>query len=243
VRRALPPILLCLVAAAVAFAGGDSRQQSTSALTENRAGKPTAERFAVDYRNPDDPQARPPAVRKVKTILPRGARYRTWVPGSCTASDAELTAVGGAACPPASAIGGGVVTVDTGVPGPARFVVADVEFFNNHTDPDGEFIYLNTVRGSGARTVIRADLSRRTRVTNVEPLPGTPPDGGAIDTADVTVDEVTRKVGDKRRAYITTPRRCAKRRHWTARVRFTYEDGVTQTQKTRRRCIPRSKGR
>ena len=163
------------------------------------------------------------------TILPRGAKYDVSVPGSCTASDAELTAQGAAACPEDSRIGGGVITVDTGMPGPGRFVTADTEFFNNAEDPDGEFIYLNTVRGTSARTIIRADVTERTTVTDAGMLPGTPPDGGAIDTVDVVVDRVVRTIDGQRRAYITTPPTCPGKRTWRARVRFTYDGDYSQT--------------
>ena len=87
----------------------------------DRAAAAQRDRGALRLRLPQpvDPEAKPPAVRRVVTVLPRGARYDTSVPGACTATDAELIAQGGAACPPESAIGGGVVTVDTGVAGPA----------------------------------------------------------------------------------------------------------------------------
>ncbi|MDQ3936501.1 MAG: hypothetical protein M3340_17915 [Actinomycetota bacterium] len=240
----------CLIAAAlalvavwagIAWAGEGSRQTSRYTLSTKLPGHSAAERFRFDYVNPDDPAAKPPAVRRVETILPHGARYDTSAPGSCTASDAELTARGSAACPADSAIGGGVVTVDTGVPGDGRIVTADVEFFNNAEDPDGEFIYLNTVRGTGARTVIRADVTLRRTITQVEALPGTPPDGGAIDTVDVTVADVSRVVDGVRRRYITTPRRCPSDGRWIARVSFAYEDGVTQTMPTANRCARRGR--
>jgi hypothetical protein len=163
----------------------------------------------------------------VRTILPPGAKYDTSVPESCTASDAELMLEGGAACPAGSAIGGGVITVDTGIPG-ARIVTADAEFFNNATDPDGEFIYVNTVRGTALRVIIRADVTKTSTVTTATFLPGTPPDGGAIDTVDIEIDSVSRLVDGKRRNYITTPRKCPKAKHWTTRVEFTYPDGVTE---------------
>ena len=156
----------------------------------------------------------------------------TSIPGSCTASDAELIAVGGQACPRDSAIGGGIVTVDTGAPGPGRIVTADVEFFNNATARRGEFIYVNTVRGTDARTVIRANVKRRKTVTNAGMLPGTPPDGGAIDTVDLTVAAVHSHSGD----YITTLRRCPDRGFWKTKVRFTYADDVIQTVRDRSRC-------
>jgi len=234
-------LVLAASLAAIAVAGpSDSRQDASYSLSETRVARSTGEHFLFDYRNPDDAAGKPPAVQRVVTILPRGARYNPAVPGSCTASDAELMAQGAAACPPDSAIGGGVVTVDTGVEGPGRIVTADVEFFNNATDPDGEFIFVNTVRDSQARTVIRADVTKRETITDAGMLPGTPPDGGSIDTVDIHVDNVSSDGRD----YITTPPVCRGRkgdRHWTARVAFTYADGVTQTVPTHTPCSGRKK--
>ena len=229
--------LLLAVGAGVAPAVDSPYQASSYKLSETRTARATAERFRFDYVNPDDPNAKPPAVRKVVTILPVGARYDVTVPGSCTATDEELTAQGAAACPEDSAIGGGVITVDTGTPGPGRIVTADTEFFNNAEDPDGEFIYLNTIRGSDARTVLRADVTRRRTITVAPMLPGTPPDGGAIDTVDVKVSKVVRDG----RAYITTPRRCPRRtKRWIARVQFTYGEDYVQTVATPNRCKRRA---
>ncbi len=217
------------IAAPLALAQDDGAYQTSSyTLSAKKPGKSTSERFVFDYVDPANPEGKPPAVRKVTTILPKGGTYDTSVPEACTASDAELMASGGAACPEGSAIGGGVVTVDTGAPGPGRIVTADVEFFNN-TD---EFIYVNTVRGSGARTIIRAEVTDRLTITPAGMLPGTPPEGGAIDTVDVTVEGVRNDRGN----YITTPPRCPKDRTWTARVRFEYDGGVAQTMPTENRC-------
>jgi hypothetical protein len=224
-----------LASAAAAPAADDSRQAATYELTEQRPGTGTSERFSFDYVNPGDPESKPPAVRRVVTTLPRGARFDTSVPARCTASDAELTAEGGAACPPESAIGGGVITVDTGLPGEGRIVTADVEFFNN-TD---EFIYVNTVRGTEARTIIRAAVEDRRTITNADMLPGTPPDGGAIDTVEIEVLNTSAVIEGVTRNYITTPKRCRGRKddpHWTTRVEFTYADGVTQTVPTHTPC-------
>jgi len=211
---------------------GDHRQSARYTLTQHQPGRSTGERFVVDYVNPGDPTGKPPAVRRVVTMLPLKSRYDTSVPGLCTASDAELILRGAAACPGDSRIGGGLVTVDTGFPGPGRFVKADVEFFNN-TD---EFIYLNTVRDSGARTVIRAELNGRKRITDAGQLPGTPPDGGAIDTVDVRVAGVSTVRDGKRRNYITTPPHCPPRGFWITATRFVYADGASQTVKSRVRC-------
>ena len=217
----------------VALAGSDLRQSASYTLSQEKPGRSTAEHFVFDYVNPDDRTAKPPAVRRVVTVLPLKAHYDTSVPGRCTATDAELMLQGAAACPKGSRIGGGEVTVDSGAEGPARIVEADVQFFNN----EDEFIYLNTVRGSGARTVIRAEVRRRKTITVVEPpLPGTPPDGGAIDQVDITVAAVSRMRDGERRNYITTPPHCPRRGYWITAVRFIYRDNVGQTVKNRVSC-------
>ena len=229
----LTAALAAVALPALALAGGpDSRQDASYKLTQKQAGKSTGERFKFDYVNPGDPEAKPPAVERVVTKLPRRGRFDVSVPGSCTASDAELIAQGPAACPEDSLIGGGVVTVDTGLPEPLRIVTADVVFANNAEDPDGEFIYINTVReGSLARTVIRADVRRRKTVTHAGMLPGTPPDGGAIDTVDIEIDSIS----EGKRNYITTPPRCRKG-HWVTRLRFSYPDGESQVERTKTPC-------
>jgi hypothetical protein len=237
VRAAALAALVIAAGTAVAVAATDSAYQTSSyTLDQKRTLRPTGERFKFDYVNPDDPEAKPPAVKQVVTILPKGARYDASVPGSCTASDEQLTLQGAAACPENSRIGGGVITVDTGVPGPGRIVTADTEFFNNAEDPEGEFIYLNTVRGTGARTVLRADVTKRTTITTAPMLPGTPPDGGAIDTVDVEVLRIVRTIDGERRAYITTPPTCPRRKTWVAKVRFSYNADVSQTVATANPC-------
>jgi hypothetical protein len=237
-------VLTALAASAsvIAVAATDSPYQTSEyTLDQVRPDRPAGEHFVFDYVNPDDPEAKPPAVKKVVTILPKRARYDASVPGSCTATDEELTLQGAAACPEDSRVGGGVITVDTGMPGPARIVTADTEFFNNADDPEGEFIYLNTVRGTGARTVIRADVTKRRTITEAGMLPGTPPDGGAIDTVDVVVTRVVRRIDGERRGYITTPPRCTRSKTWFARVKFVYDGDVSQTVATANPCKRRKR--
>ena len=232
----LAGVLVIALCGLVRAAADGSRQAASYKLTQRHPHKGTAERFRFDYVNPDDAAAKPPAVRRVVTVLPGGARYNTSVPGQCQASDAELMAAGADACPPDSRIGGGVVTVDSGVPGPGRIVTADVEFVNNA----GQFIYVNTVRGTAARTVIRAAVTRRMTITDAGMLPGTPPDGGAIDTVDLTVNKVSRRIDGRMRHYITTPRRCSRKTHfWRTQVRFAYADGVEQTVGDTTPCKPK----
>jgi hypothetical protein len=225
-------ILVFGLLVAGALAADSAYQTATARFKQRLPGKPTAARLEIDYVNPADRDGKPPAVKKVVVKLARGARIDTSVPALCKASDAELMAEGASACPAASKVGQGEVTVDTGFPGPGRFVDADVDFFNN-TD---ELIFLNTVKGSDARTVIRATAGGRRTVTEAPMLPGTPPDGGAIDTVHIVLFAVTRRSGGERHAYITTPPRCPRVGHWVNSVGFTYANGVNQTVKSSSPC-------
>ena len=190
-------------------------------------------RQRVDYANPDDPSAKPPAVRRIATRLQVGSRIDTEVPAKCEASDAALTAQGESACPEGSRVGGGVITIDTGVPGPSRFATSDVVLLND----TGELIFITTPRGTGARVVTHSPIADdHVIVTTIPPLPGTPPDGGAIDTANLRLRSLQREIDGHRRPYIRTPRRCPQDGDWTYRTRFTYADGVTQVVTNRSPC-------
>jgi hypothetical protein len=230
-RAAAPGILFAVLLAAIATGsapaqyGGGAYQDAKLKFTEHRPGVSTGFRFRVDYVDPDDAGAQPPAVREVFLRFARGARFDTGARPSCSASDAELMAMGERACPPPTKLGEGVVTVDTGFPEPFRIVEADIDFLNN----DHELIYVNTVRDSAVRTIVRGTVGRRTLRTEVGMLPGAPPQGGAIDTARTLI-------GARVRNYLTTPPSCPARGYWVNLMRFTYDGGVTQTVRSRSRC-------
>ena len=222
--------MAALVPTSVAAAGQppDSRQSARAKFTTALPHHATGLRLKIDYVNPEDESAKPPAVRRVETILARGSRIDTSVPELCEASDAQLMAQGESACPDGSQVGDGVLTIDSGFPGPGRFVTADVLFLNN-TD---ELIFLSTVRGTGARVVTRASVGQRSTTSEAPMLPGTPPDGGAIDTVRVRLRSIE-KAGD---AYITTPKNCPEGGRWVNRIRFTYADDVSQAVRSRNGC-------
>ena len=233
--------LLIGLAPATASAQSGSRQSAGLTFTEREPGVPSGLHLTIDYVNPADPSAKPPAVRNVVQTLAAGALIDTTIPERCTASDAQLMVQGADACPAGSRVGSGTVSIDTGFPEPGRFIVADTVFFNN-TD---ELILLSTDRASGARVVTRSEIRSREIETTLAALPGTPPDGGAIDVVDFRLAKVSRAVGGAQRGYITTPADCPDDRDWLNTIRFTYADGVSQTVSSRSPCTEgaRKKGR
>jgi RTX calcium-binding nonapeptide repeat (4 copies) len=228
----------CMLLATGAHAQSGSRQSAELRFLEREPGTPTALDLNIDYVNPADPNAKPPAVRRVVEELAEGSQIDTSIPARCPATDAQLMVQGPAACPADSRVGQGTVTIDTGLPGPARFIVADTVFLNN----TNQLILVSTERGSGARVVTRASASGRRIVTELVPLPGTPPDGGAIDVVNFRLNQISRVIGGVPRGYITTPGNCPESRNWRNSLTFTYADGVSQLVNTDQGCIKSDPG-
>jgi hypothetical protein len=231
-------IALALWSADIAIAQTGSRQTAEVTFVEQRPGVPTALTFSVDYVNPDDPDAKPPAVRTVVETLAQGAHFDTSVPEQCGASDAQLMLQGESACPPGSRVGTGFIRIDTGFPEPNRFIEVDVVFLNNAN----QLIFLNTDRDTGARVVARGTIHGGRLTSSAPPLPGTPPDGGAIDVVETQLDSISRDVGGELRGYITTPPECPPGHAWVNTLSFTYADGVTQSVESPSPCLEGGKG-
>jgi hypothetical protein len=241
-RRLVVPCLLATVVLALlaapatgeASAGEGAYQTASLRFVESAPGRASGYGVRIDYMNPDDPGAKPPSVRRVVEVFPRGTRIDTSAPARCRATDAELMLQGRSACPRRSIVGAGFIRLDTGTPGPGRFLREDVTFLNN-TD---QLIYLTRDRANGARTVLRARVVGRRVISEAPFLPGAPPDGTAVDVVRASFPKLVSVRDGQRRAYTTTPAHCPRRGHWVTRVRFTYDDGTRQTEATRNRCGP-----
>lgn len=237
---ALSMALVVTAAGALASGATGNRQTIDFSFDQTRTGSPTAVRLHIDYFNPDDPSAKPPAVMTVVEQLTPGSRIDTSVPERCTASNGELMSEGASACPAQSRVGDGTVTLDTGFPGPGRIIENKVTEFNN-TD---EIILLFEPTG-GPRVVSRAPIENgRTITAQSPPIPGGPPDGfTAIKQVRLSLDRITTGSGKDRRSYVTTPPTCPPERSWTNRITFTYRDGQTQTATTESPCRARPSDR
>ena len=140
-------------------------------FAESRPGESTGLRVAIDYVNPSDPEAKPPAVHKVVVRLQPGTAIDTAVPARCGASNGELMATGASACPAASKVGRGEIDVDSGLPGPERILKNGVTLLNNKD----ELIFLLEAKGGApSRTVLRAPIDGATVTSEAPPLPRRP---------------------------------------------------------------------
>ena len=197
-------------------------------FTTDRPGAPSGRVLRNDYFNTADRGAKPPALKHLRIELPPGARFATAALPECRASDAELIARGGAACPPGTALGDEVYVFDTGFPEPNRHVTTDIEFFNER----GGIIVLSRDRRAGSRVVSHGAVGERTYDLEYPPLPGTPPEGGGNRSEDAKFTAAAGPGGP----YLRTPATCPSSGHWTFRATFTYVSGEVLERQSKSPC-------
>ena len=221
---AVAGVVVVVLAAQASALSEPPRQTYSERFTTDVPGASTGRMYAIDFFNPDDPEAKPHSFSHLHVELAEGARFDTSALPWCEASDAELMAVGAGACPPESRVASDETVIDTGLPGPGRYSTTDIVFFNN----DRELVLIATIRDTGVRVVLRAQVGENTIDLDVPMLPGTPPDGGAAKSQ--------RGQWEAREGFLTTPPTCPESGFWVNRITWTYRDGVTQTAESRSPC-------
>ena len=236
-RAGLVAAVLALTVAPAA-AQGAVRQTASADFTSEAVSEPTGLDLAIDYL-PGGPDAdsKPWAVKKVVTRLPEGTRIDSAAVPRCTASDLILMLRGPSACPAGSVIGGGRLSVDTGIldldvgePGPLRNIVFDVSLLNN----TGQQIFvlrpISPVSLPTPFIVTRATVTGRTITSTVPPIPGLPPPD-----AFTAIKRVRLAINHRDSDYLTTPDTCSGT--WTSKLAFTYSDGITQHVSSTDSCV------
>lgn len=215
-----------LPSAALAGPRFDYRQQFTTPVPGASTGIDTQ----ILYKHPDDPNAKPPAVRQEIFTFPAGTEFDDSVVPDCTASDFQLQTQGAGACPRATWVGGGLGNTSmTGFPGAGETYVT----VNAFDSGNGTFRALGGSEQLPLRFVAHGRRVGRTSIVEVPRTPGGPPDGeGALRRIHNYFP--ARSLG--RRAYTRTPRRCPKSGYWTFKARLTFSDGGAERNVHRMRC-------
>jgi len=86
-------------------------------------------------------------------------------------------------------------------------------------------------------------VSGNTMTNTVPPLPGAPPDGGALKLISLHIDAISTGSGAGRRSLVTTPASCPHSRRWINQSAFTYADGITQTVSSSSACTAPTRAR
>jgi hypothetical protein len=227
-----------LVAAATVQGGETDRAAYDFQLSAKRPSAPSGMSVNVLLKDPDDPDAKPPALDGAELKVPRGMRIDDTAVPRCDATDDDFQMQGRDACPAETQIGSGTVTVMLGIP-PADPSTLDLVAYNG----DGEIVEVvffpdtNVVAG-----IDRVTIEEHKLVAHPPSPPGGPPDGRtAIRALELNVP---RRIGPEGESYITTPPRCPRRRSWRSRGHFEFNDGGATDVRDRTRCRrPRPRAR
>jgi hypothetical protein len=157
--------------------------------------------------------------------LPPGTAVDTAGVAQCHVSDAEFTLAGAGACPPASIVGTGHVTLDLGLPGGAGQVQTAVTLVN----AGSEILFVGREPRTGVALVDHGRLDGSRIEIDIPRIPGLAAEGATVLREDFTITRASR--------LLRTPATCPRRsRRWVLRRGHTYGDGVTQTARVSLPC-------
>jgi hypothetical protein len=235
------PVALALAvfvpSSAGAIPGTGPHETVDITITTKRPNASTGLNWYAQYRNPANPQADPPALRRLVIVGPSGTHSDTSVTAECRATDDQFRQSGESACPAESHIGWGKATARLLSAVPMTF---DTSLFNA---PDEQVELVKVAGGGGA--VVRGTI--RDNVLD-SPIPtclmgGQPPAGCPSDQVVLLSNELHQRPlsigrGRHRRNLLTTPPKCPRSRLWTTQVTFYYADGAVDRVATKQPCRP-----
>jgi hypothetical protein len=195
-------------ASSIGLRFASKRPRTTSAMT-----------LHIHYTKAGDPKAKPSPIRRIQIDAPAGTVFHTSTVPACTASDAQVMLLGPDACPSASRIGGGTITVVTGFGAPFDPFASPTPVFNDGNGwleisqtPSTPAVTIAVTRLAVTGSRIRGDIAAS---------PGGPPDyQSAVSTVDLSFPVST--------GYITTPPTCPAAGRWITTGTFTFADGTTE---------------
>jgi hypothetical protein len=214
----LAAVAAMLGVAATVQGGVTDRAAYDFKLSAERPSAPSGVSVDVLFKDPEDPEAKPPALDAAVLGLPAGMRIDDKALPRCEASDDDFQMQGRDACPDETRVGEGAVTVMTGVPG-ADPQTLDIVAFNGRGEIVEVVFFPDTNAVAG---IDRVTIEDGRLVAHPPSPPGGPPDGRTA-IRELRLD-VPRHIGPDGRSYVTTPPECTDG-HWISQGRFEFDDG------------------
>ena len=198
----------------------------TVTFTSESTASPTGMFLEITYRKPSAPNAKPPAVTALDISLPAGTKVNLEAVAECTATDAQIMALGDNACSASSRVGAGKVSLITGLGSPVDPVRSDVGIFNDGTG----FIEVFTLPGLPLPSIDqRVNVKGDSVTAQIPAIPGGPPDfRTAVRTVSSTFPVSSR--------YLTTPNACPPSGQWISTATFRFADGTSQVASSMTPC-------
>jgi hypothetical protein len=240
VRRSLAIAVRCFAAVAAIVAVGavpaaasGPRQTGGITFTATSPGTSTGTTLDFLFVNPDNPALKPYSVDKMIIHRPPGTAIDTTVPPQCHATDAEIYALGPAACPDDSWIGSGWAISDQGNNTTSQTTITH---FNNQDEVVG--IGVND-QIEAIKTIDRTRFEGDTSTSTFPIFPGVPPPEPYTPVKELHIrfPAYSRNGG----IYNRTPLTCPSVGYWTFTTDFVYRDGVTESIESHSPCSRKSK--
>jgi hypothetical protein len=222
--------LACVLLSGGVAAAHASGLQLNLQLTSHRVATPTAATLHLVY--PDSgPGGKPKPVSEGVYRFPPGTTIDETAVPACEASNAELDLLGSSACPASTGLGGGGITVDTGLGPPIDPFALD----DSYVHGPGQLITLFRAHGTPGPVlqVNRLRIEQATIIDRPSLPPGYPP--GTKTVAKEVNQEIAPAFTDGG-AFMTTPKRCPRSGAWVSRLTITYQDGTVESAKSLTPC-------
>jgi hypothetical protein len=232
-RRLIGTAALAMALAMLAGAGTAVAKEKLVAdlkLTSHRPNTPTGGTLHLVWPG-NAPDGRPKPEAKGVFVLPKGSRINEAAIPTCTASDEQLKAEGGSACPAGSDVGPGQVSFMSGLGAPVDPFLLDNEWYHGPHQIFGLF----TPHGEPAPTLVvnRVKIVGASFVAAPKLPPGFPP---TTKTVPKQSDQRINKLVTSAGAFITTPPTCPRSHKWIAHATVTYDDGSVDRATSVTRC-------
>jgi hypothetical protein len=229
-RLAAVGVVLAIVGGVdAAAAAASERLVAELKLTSHRPNQPTGATLHLVW--PKDENGKPKTQKVGVFRPPAGTRINEAAIPACTATDAELRAQGGAACPDGSALGPGRVTFVSGIGSPLDPVTLDNDWYH----APGQLIGLFHPPGSSMPIIAvnRVDIQGSAFVARPALPPGYPP---GSKTAPKQSDQEIYGMSTTGGAFLTTPPRCPRSGRWVSHAKMIFEDGSVERATSVTRC-------
>jgi hypothetical protein len=212
--------MAAVAVASIAFASSQFKQTAKVTLTAKKEGASTGFKASLQSSDPGAPLEKPQGLKTLTVTFPAKTsfNFKTKELKLCKASDIELVATGGSACPAKSKIGSGGATAN-GAP-----VFPKIEENVTAYAFNGQIVLLLApkVLGAGSVIVLHGKISANKMTTEVPPLKV----GGL--TIVITGLELSVKSVGKGKGTWAKAGTCAKGK-FTVKSSFLYETGEKLT--------------
>lgn len=230
-RRVRFVVVAVLVAAlaltSVAVASSQFKQTSKITLTAKGQGDSTGFRADIKSSDPGAPYGKPQGLKQLTVVFPQRTRFnfRSKAMKQCKASDTEIKATGGSACPKKSRIGSGSA-IANGAPVLPK-ISEDVTVFAG----GGKQIRLLLAPAStaGQTLVIHGKINGNVLKANVPTI-----EAGGLKIVITALKLKVKAIGHDRSAFVTAGTCTSKR--FVVKAKFLYETGAKLTLKSSSKC-------